>query len=193
MIILDTNILYTGPDNVTTDLLRTIGTSEVERVGLPAVALAELVAHKVVPFRKRYEKAASAWEGVAEDTPWHIPQHLPPVDLTRLDEHWRRRFGEVAETIVGSEDVLHEALVREANLLPPCKLVGEGEGRKGHKVGARDAAIWLTAVEYARRHPEETVYFVSSNTDDFGDGTSYPFPMDKDIEGLVSRDSVSII
>lgn len=41
------------------------------------------------------------------------------------------------------------------------------------KTGSRDAAIWLTAVEYAREHPDETVYFVSKNTNDFGDGSSY--------------------
>ncbi|GAB3004540.1 hypothetical protein GCM10023080_082730 [Streptomyces pseudoechinosporeus] len=52
-----------------------------------------------------------------------------------------------------------------------------------HDFGGRDAAIWLTAVEYAREHPEETVYFVSRNTKDFGDGTAYPPLMDQDLEG----------
>ncbi|RSS97501.1 hypothetical protein EF919_03375 [Streptomyces sp. WAC02707] len=36
-------------------------------------------------------------------------------------------------------------------------------------------------MEYAEEHPDETVFFVSANTKDFGDGTSYPYPMNKDI------------
>lgn len=50
-------------------------------------------------------------------------------------------------------------------------------------------AIWLSAVEYAKEHPSETVYFVSSNTKDFtaGGDSPYPHPMDTDVEGLGKR------
>ncbi|MFJ1551948.1 PIN domain-containing protein, partial [Streptomyces sp. NPDC088246] len=59
----------------------------------------------------------------------------------------------------------------------PSKKVG------GDKTGARDAAVWLTAVEYAREHPDETVYFVSEDSD-FGDGSSFGPPMVTDVQGL---------
>ncbi|GEB57089.1 hypothetical protein [Streptomyces gardneri] len=56
------------------------------------------------------------------------------------------------------------------------------------KVGARDVAIWPTAVEYARDNPEETVYFVSSNDRDFTKGSAgYPSPMAEDVADLGKR------
>ncbi|MEJ8673079.1 hypothetical protein WKI71_45715 [Streptomyces sp. MS1.AVA.1] len=64
---------------------------------------------------------------------------------------------------------------------------GIRRGKEDGEVGGRDAAIWLTAIEYAREHPGEKVYFVSENTADFGDGTSYEHPMDEDLAGLHGR------
>ncbi|MCZ0978738.1 hypothetical protein O1L60_04310 [Streptomyces diastatochromogenes] len=77
-------------------------------------------------------------------------------------------------------------MYREANVLPPATT--KGEDGKSVKVGARDVAVWLTAVEYAREHPEETVYFVSENHRDFTKGTGgYRWPMDEDVVGLGDR------
>ncbi|MER5474307.1 PIN domain-containing protein [Streptomyces sp. NPDC002685] len=87
---------------------------------------------------------------------------------------WKRRWASVVETIPTSETALQQAFIREANGLPPCK------AQKDTKVGGRDAAIWLSAVEYARTHPDENVYFVSNNTRDFSDGTAYASPMSED-------------
>ncbi|MER6566349.1 PIN domain-containing protein [Streptomyces sp. NPDC001093] len=86
----------------------------------------------------------------------------------------------MADVIPTSEMALHEAAFREANGLAPCK-------DDGKKTGARDAAIWLSAVEYAKTHPDETVYFVSDNTRDFGNGTSYAEPMRADVVDLAER------
>ncbi|MFD8219488.1 PIN domain-containing protein [Streptomyces sp. NPDC059697] len=187
MIVLDANILYKGPDTATTDLLQTIRAAGAEKVGIPSVALEELVAQRVNPYRERYEAASAAWKKIAEDTPWPLPPSLPHVDVKRYAYHWRQRFEAVADSLPADVGILNEALTREMNLLPPCKLVGATEGNKGHKVGARDAAIWLTAVEYARTHPDETVYFVSSNTHDFGNGSPYQHPMNEDLDGMEDR------
>ncbi|MFE7357733.1 PIN domain-containing protein [Streptomyces sp. NPDC057543] len=184
MIILDTNILHKGPDTVTTDLLKTIQTAGVERVSIPSIALEELVAQRVNPYRARYERAVEAWAKIAADTPWNLPQKLPKVDVRRYADHWRRRYEQVGETLPADESILHEAMVREMNLLPPCKLVAADGDNKGHKIGARDAAIWLTATRYAEEHPDETVYFVSANTHDFGSGAPYPHPMSTDLKGV---------
>ncbi|WNO69455.1 PIN domain-containing protein [Streptomyces sp. NBC_00121] len=184
MIILDTNILHKGPDTVTTDLLKTIQAAGVERVGIPSIALEELVAQRVNPYRARYEGAVEAWAKIAVDTPWNLPQTLPKVDVRRYAHHWRRRYEQVGETLLADESILHEAMVREMNLLPPCKLVAADGDNKGHKIGARDAAIWLTATRYAEEHPDETVYFVSANTRDFGSGAPYPHPMRIDLGGV---------
>ncbi|MBC9726213.1 PIN domain-containing protein [Streptomyces sp. TRM68367] len=187
MIILDANILYKGPDTVTTDLLQTIRAAGAEKVGIPSVALEELVAQRVNPYRERYEAASAAWKKIAEDTPWSLPQNLPHVDIDRYAHHWRQRFESVADNLAADVGILNEALTREMNLLPPCKLVGADGDNKGHKVGARDAAIWLTAVNYARAHPDETVYFVSANTHDFGNGAPYQHPMNEDLDGIEDR------
>ncbi|MFI2757417.1 PIN domain-containing protein [Streptomyces echinatus] len=187
MIILDANILYKGPDTVTTDLLQTIRTAGAEKVGIPSVALEELVAQRVNPYRERYEAASAAWKKIAEDTPWSLPPELPRVDIDRYAHHWRQRFESVADNLAADADILKEALTREMNVLPPCKLVGADADSKAHKVGARDAAIWLTAVRYARAHPDETIYFVSANTHDFGNGAPYQHPMNEDLAGIEDR------
>ncbi|MGW2100381.1 PIN domain-containing protein [Streptomyces olivaceoviridis] len=85
------------------------------------------------------------------------------------------------DTIPTSEEALREAAFREANYLPPCKT------SKGEKTGSRDAAIWLSAVEHVHQFPDETVYFVSANTKDFGAGPPYPSPMADDIAGVEDR------
>lgn len=159
LIILDTNILTkSGIDSATTDLVKIIRASEVERVAVPWVVLEELTAHRSVPYREKYEAAEAALRSLKDGTPWLLHTPLPQMHLH----------------IPTSEAVLKESLIREANLLPPCKQVMANAGGDTVKVGARDAAIWLTAVEYARQHPDETVYFVSKNTKDFGDGVPLP-------------------
>lgn len=109
------------------------------------------------------------------------------MDIDRYARHWRQRFESVADNLAADADILDEALAREMNVLPPCKLVGADADNKGHKVGARDAAIWLTAVSYARAHPDETIYFVSANTHDFGNGAPYRHPMNEDLAGIEDR------
>ncbi|WP_051901103.1 PIN domain-containing protein [Streptomyces aureus] len=182
LIILDTNILWKGTETVTADLLKVIRTSGVDQVAVPWVVLEELTAQRAQPHREKYEKAEQVLQSLKADTPWPIPA-LPPMDLARIQDHWRQKYLDVVNVIPTSEAVLKKALVREANVLPPCKRMDDN----GQKIGGRDAAIWLTAVEYAREHPDEMVYFVSENTKDFGDGTAFPYPMNMDLAGLEDR------
>ncbi|MEU0414314.1 PIN domain-containing protein [Streptomyces griseorubiginosus] len=104
--------------------------------------------------------------------------------MERLRKHWRDQYLTVVEELPTSEYALREAVFREANALPPCK---ETDGGRSAKVGSRDAAIWLSAIDYARQNPNENVYFVSSNTRDFGDGAAYKSPMDADVADLGDR------
>ncbi|GAA3918493.1 hypothetical protein GCM10023084_81300 [Streptomyces lacrimifluminis] len=188
MIILDTNILTkSGIDSATTDLVKIIRTSGVERVAVPWVVLEELTAHRAVPYRRKYEAAEAALRSLTEGTPWPIRVPLPQMDLQRFQDEWREKWLDVVDVVPTSEAALRQALMREANLLPPCKQVTINEGGDTVKIGGRDAAIWLTAVEYAREHPDETVYFVSKNTKDFGDGVAFPYPMNEDLAGIEDR------
>ncbi|MGW7047011.1 PIN domain-containing protein [Streptomyces avermitilis] len=188
LIILDTNILTKSDiDSATTDLVKIIRASGVERVAVPWVVLEELTAHRSVPYREKYEAAEAALSSLKEGTPWQIRVTLPQMDLQRFQEEWRRKWLGVVDVVPTSEAALKQAMIREANILPPCKQVTVTAGGDTEKIGARDAAIWLTAIEYAREHPDEKVYFVSKNTKDFGDGTAYPYPMNEDVAGFGGR------
>ncbi|MFF2940191.1 PIN domain-containing protein [Streptomyces niveus] len=184
MIILDSNILkgtsLRGPE---AELLRVIRTAGVESVVAPWIVLEELAAQQALAYETKYEAAEAAMLKLKAATPWApvpLPRRVPP-EVVR--GHWRGRYAEIVGTLATSPSAYEQALFREANLLAPCKTVNSGK----HKTGARDAAIWLTAVEYAREHPEESVYFVSNNTEDFGDGSSFPSPMDEDLRELRDR------
>ncbi|MFJ6565502.1 PIN domain-containing protein [Streptomyces sp. NPDC091412] len=182
MIILDTSILRSfSPESSSADLLRTIKAVGREGVAAPWMVIEELAAQQAIKYEEIHQRAAQAVEALRQGTPWGLDVQLCNRDTERIRDHWRQTWGQLLGVIPTSDDALRQALFREANLLPPCKDV------KGHKTGSRDAAIWLSAVEYAQKHPDETVYFVSANTKDFGDGTPYPYPMNKDVAGMADR------
>ncbi|MEU8810627.1 PIN domain-containing protein [Streptomyces violaceoruber] len=182
MIILDTCILWKfTPESSSGDLLRAIRATGTQRVGVPWMVMEELAAQQAVKYRAKYEAAAQAVESLSTGTPWNLVTSIGPCDEAAVRAHWREAWSAVVQEIETSNDALREAAFREANCLPPCK------ESKGIKTGSRDAAIWLSAVEYARKHPDETVYFASDNTKDFGDGSDYPPLLKKDLEGVGER------
>ncbi|MFI1408730.1 PIN domain-containing protein [Streptomyces sp. NPDC020707] len=182
MIILDTSILRSfSPDSDSADLLRAIRALNVERVVVPWMVLEELVAQQAVKYRDKHERALQAVEALSLATPWAFDVSVGFCDLEGVRTHWRHQWLDIVDQIPTSDEALRQALFREANNLAPCRVV------KDLKIGARDAAIWLSAVETARHNPDETVYFVSANTNDFGAGEPYPSPMDEDLFGLEER------
>ncbi|MFJ3756613.1 PIN domain-containing protein [Streptomyces sp. NPDC090080] len=164
------------------ELLRALREIGVQRIGIPWPAMQELIAHKTMEYRDAHASASSALNQLNRRTPWAEPQRLPDLQLEDAREHWRNEFEKLAEVIPVSPEALQESMFREANVLPPCKTVGA----KKMKVGGRDAAIWLAAIEFAERNEQETIYFVSGNTNDFTDGTEYPELMAQDV--LMVRD-----
>lgn len=182
MIILDTSILRSfSPESSTADLLRTIRTACNEGIAAPWMVMEELAAQQAIKYQELHDRAKQAVGALRQASPWDLEVEVGLCDPERVREHWRHTWGLFLGTIPTSDDALRQALFREANLLPPCKET------KGQKTGSRDAAIWLSAVQYGQEHPHETVYFVSANTKDFGDGTSYPYPMEQDIAGVADR------
>lgn len=187
MIILDTCILREcGLRSSSTDLLRTIRAVGVQGVAVPWMVMEEIAAQQALKYTQKYEAAARAIDSLKQATPWGSVGALLPCDTDRVREHWRTAWRSVVDVIPTSESALREAAFREANGLAPCKV---HEGGRSVKTGFRDTAIWMSAMEYAREHPDETVYFVSSNTRDFGDGDweSYREPMDQDVQDLEGR------
>lgn len=184
MIILDANILKsTSLRGPAADMLRAIRATDGERVAAPWIALEEIAAQQALVYKDKHDAAVEAVDALRKATPWSDVPHPRRWPADHVRKHWRERYAELAEVVETSSAAYQQAMFRETNLIAPCKTVNSGK----HKVGARDAAIWLTAVEYARAHPNEAVYFVSNNTEDFGDGTSFPSPMDKDIAGMEGR------
>ncbi|MFE7077900.1 PIN domain-containing protein [Streptomyces sp. NPDC057620] len=181
MIILDTCILRScGLESSSAEVLRAIRTAGVEGVSVPWMVMEELCAQYAVKYRKQHEAAAQALQSLGNVTPWGLSVRLPDVDLERVRDHWRKQWASVVDLVPTSGEALRQGAFREANALPPCR-------DDGRKTGARDAAIWLSAIEYARAHEDEKVYFVSENTRDFGDGTSYTGAMADDVDGLGDR------
>ncbi|MGW9460891.1 PIN domain-containing protein [Streptomyces globisporus] len=179
MIILDTQVVRgMSFDSAEARLVRVIRTSGEDRVALPWMAFEERLAQYVLAYEEAHRKAESAHREVSRRLPPSVevaaPTFQSPTEARKL---WDARLRELVEVMPTSGEILQEALKREANGQRPANKKGDT------KTGARDVAIWLTAVEYAHAHPDETVYFISGNTKDFTDGKgSYPAPMDADRE-----------
>lgn len=145
------------------------------------MVLEEMAAHQTRIYLQQHESAVNSLQKLEKVTPWPIKSSLEPFDLERVRDHWRSTYGEIFEVIETSGDVALKALAREAIALPPAKRA------KDHSEGARDAAIWFSILEYLRENPEEDVCFVTDNTNDFGEGITYDYPMDEDVLGVEDR------
>ncbi|MFJ2745361.1 PIN domain-containing protein [Streptomyces sp. NPDC087440] len=186
MIILDTNILWgLDFDGSDVEVLRAIVATGTDRVAAPETAVEERAAQKALEYLDAHKAAASALHKLQRASHRSEPR-LDPPDPEGMREKWRRKFAGILEVLPPSRNALSEGMFREANILPPAGT--KSAGGKQVKVGARDVTIWLTAIEYAREHPDETVYFVSNNHKDFTKGdANYPPPMDADVAGLGER------
>ncbi|MFF7459604.1 PIN domain-containing protein, partial [Kitasatospora sp. NPDC008115] len=181
-IIFDTNAVnLLKPDSLTADIIRKLKESGHHRVAVPWMVLEELSAHQAKYYPAQYQAAVKALGKLAETVPWAVQSTLEPLDLERLLDHWRDAYGKIFEVIDTSGDIARKALAREAMALPPAKRAAD------HSEGARDAAIWFSILEFMRENPQAHVWLVTNNTTDFGDGTSYPYPMDQDVQGLENR------
>lgn len=183
MIILDANIIkgvsLRGP---IADILRAIRAAGVERVATPWIAVEEVAAQEALSYAQKHETAMDAVNSLRKATPWEHVNHPKRWPAEHVRGHWRERYSSVTEVLETSHAAYQQALFRETNKIAPCKTVNSGS----HKTGARDAAIWLTAVEYAKAHEDETVYFVSNDSDMSKNGQFLP-EMQRDIAGMDHR------
>lgn len=182
MIIFDTNILRgVSRANPKFDVLRALKHSGVYSVGIPWMVLEELTARQALEYAASHERASTAVNDLNRKSPWDRDTPLPAFDFERAKEYWHDQYAEVLEILETSEKSAKETLAREAYCEKPAKT---DPSKKG---GARDVAIWLSVIDYLRENPTETVYFVSNNSRDFGDGTNYPSPMAEDLGEMESR------
>ncbi|MGW3520582.1 PIN domain-containing protein [Streptomyces hydrogenans] len=183
MIILDANIMKgVSLRKPEADVLRAIRAAGEERVATPWIAVEEIAAQEALSYAKKHQAAMDAVDDLRKATPWQHVHHPKRWSAEYVRRHWRERYSSIADVLETSHAAYQQALYRETNQIAPCKTVNSGK----NKTGARDAAIWLTAVEYARAHEGETVYFVSKDSDMSEDGQLLP-EMQKDIAGMEHR------
>ncbi|GJF30289.1 hypothetical protein KNE206_29890 [Kitasatospora sp. NE20-6] len=183
MIVFDTSTLFgLSPDDPKFDLLRALKKSGQQKVGIPWMVREELVAQKVLRHADAHKAADSAITALNRTAPWLRERNPSAFDADAAKRYWRQKYGTLFEIIETSGDVALQALAREANCEKPAK----GSDAKA-KAGARDAAIWLSVIDYLKNNPTETVHFASANTSDFGKGGTFPSPMAEDLEGLEER------
>jgi hypothetical protein len=183
VIIFDANVLFgLSPDDPKFDLLRALKRSGQQHVSIPWMVQEELVAQRVLRHAEAHRAAVSATRELNRVAPWLHEPGPEPISRSEASDYWRQAYGRLFEIVETSGDVARQALLREANREKPAK--GPDAKDKG---GARDAAIWLSVVEYLKSNPDEKVYFVTANTRDFGDGSEFPAPMAEDIKGLEDR------
>ncbi|MEU2409209.1 PIN domain-containing protein [Streptomyces rubiginosohelvolus] len=183
LIILDANIIKgTSLRGPVADVLRSIQAAGVERVATPWIAVEEIAAQQALVYAGKHQAAMDAIDDLRKATPWEHVSHPKRWPAEHVRRYWRQRYSGITEVLETSHTAYQQAMFRETNQIAPCKMVDNGS----HKTGARDAAIWLTAVEYAKAHEDETVYFVSDDSDMSKDGEFHP-EMLRDIVGMEDR------
>jgi hypothetical protein len=164
VIILDTNQLERSqpPDGPLIAMLQALGKQTGHQLWLPELVFEEHLAH----YRRDVEGASARCQTAESDLIRLIPdlrrheQLLPDVD--RAVEDRSQRLQAVFQIRPTPDEAAHEALLREARRKPPAKTSQDGQGS-----GARDVAIWLTAISACEESAEHT-YFVSTDNNAFG-------------------------
>ncbi len=184
VIIFDTNALNNIQlESPRADIMRKFRASAQHRVAVPWMVLEELVAHQATNYMDTRNAARTALKTLRKAAPWQADDGFvtPDLELEQCQDYWREQYGELFDEIVEtSGEAARKALGREALALPPA--------RRGEKksVGSRDAAIWFSVLDFLRANPGEDVWFVTDDGD-FGDGTTYEYPMDEDLGDMAGR------
>ncbi|MEU9190310.1 PIN domain-containing protein [Streptomyces sp. NPDC048484] len=185
MIIFDTNALHLiEADSVPADIVRKLRASGIQ-VAVPWMVMEELAAHKARMYPTKHKSAVDVLAKLDKLLPWELKSSLEPLDPERLLNHWRGAYGAVFDVIETSGEAARRALSRESMGLLPAK--PRQPDKYDAPVGGRDAAIWFSVLEFLETNPEQEVHFVTNNTKDFGDGKTYPYPLNEDVRGLEGR------
>jgi PIN domain len=151
VIIFDSSVLYgRQPDDPKFDLLLALRQSGQQKAAIPWMVREELVAHRVLRHAQAHREAVSAIRELNRVTGTDNGE-LGQFNRDAASDRWRTEYDRLFRVIDTSGEAARQALVREANCQRPAK---EGVKDKG---GARDAAIWLSVVEYLKNNPDEKV------------------------------------
>jgi hypothetical protein len=164
MIIFDTNVLRQTPVTGTAcAVLRAITEDAGIPLAISSVTLDEYRAQRLRDAQARIDAARNAHESLCKvATDWRPPK----IDYPSADKVISRDIESVQsvfQTLPLAPESATEALRREAYRELPASTDPKKSGS-----GARDVAIWLTAIE-ASRSSGNVVYFVSGDSRAFGD------------------------
>jgi hypothetical protein len=164
VIILDTNQLESvqPPDGPLIAMLQTLAKQAGHALWLPDIALEEHLAH----YRQTVTEAERKRVAATDDLRVRYPRWRADIRPFNVDEAVRdrtMRIQSVFQIRRTPDSACRESLLREARRIPPARVAWGGPG-----AGARDVAIWLTAVDACRESGDET-FFVSADKAAFGE------------------------
>jgi hypothetical protein len=164
LIIFDTSQLRTlSPTGPVAAILRRIADASGLTLAISSVTEDEYGAHNFRQFEKKINSARTFHKELRQEAPdWRPPEFEYPSPVTLINRHMERvRFMFEVLPLDGSHAI--EALRRESFRRRPASV---DPAKKGS--GARDVAIWLTAVEQSRL-AGAAVYLVASDFSAFGE------------------------
>ncbi|MGW4850864.1 PIN domain-containing protein [Streptomyces sp. NPDC004288] len=180
MIIFDTNAIKDlDPHGSKADLIRLLRKANV-KVAAPWVVLEELSAHRLYQYQRHFNLMRRQHQELSALEP-NLAGPEPKFEGDRFAQHWRNQYSEIFTEIPTSQRALKAAVLREAACMKPAKV------DTTKKSGGRDVAIWFSILEYLNENPSEEIFFVTSNTADFGEPDEWPFPLDIDLRGKSHR------
>jgi PIN domain len=160
LIILDTNRLDVTPlDSLTFAMLRSIARESRHELGISAVTLDEHLTHYTREVRKPTSRIISAYKDLRRlDRRVEIPNEKDMnEEADELIADHEREIKETFRILAVTGESAIEALRREARRIPPASIDADSKG-----TGARDVAIWLSAVQHSANVGEK-VFILSED------------------------------
>jgi hypothetical protein len=170
VIVLDTNQLERAqpPDGPLLAMLQTVAKQAGQDLQLPEMALEEHLSHYRNQLAEADRKRIEAVRTMQRLVRYFNPRDPGPFEVERAVQDRAEQLKRVFGILKTPDYACKEALLREARRQPPAATRWDGPGK-----GARDVAIWLTAVG-ACKEQGEAVYFVAQDKVAFGDGVLLP-------------------
>jgi PIN domain len=185
VISLDTNqVLGQAPDGALIRMLQKVAGHTGHELVMPEIVVEEYLAH----YRQEVEVAAKKARDAISDLRRLVPSWYSGASsfgsVAEMAEKTRRdQLAQIFRIHPTPAEAWREALFREARRRPPAKTSWEKPGS-----GARDVAIWLTAVDACRASGVET-HFVTANSSDFGKEGSLRPELAQDLDDHLGKDA----
>ncbi|NAS22515.1 DUF4935 domain-containing protein [Herbidospora sp. NEAU-GS84] len=170
MIVLDTNQLVQAkpPNGPFLSMLKVVAKHAGLELALPEIVLEEHLARFTHDLETLHHNAQKALRVYRAKLPWPNSDEVPPLDSAAAEASYAESLRATFRILPTPEWAAMQSLIREARRRPPASREWSEKGE-----GARDVAIWLTAID-AARSSDDPVYFVSMDKKAFGANSLFP-------------------